>query len=301
MSTPDPAAVHDYLSALQGEICAALAAFDGQASFRADPRDYPRGGISRPMVLEGGAHIEKAAVNFTHSRGDALPPAATKRRPDLAGKPFEAVSMSLIVHPKNPYAPTSHANLRFFVAGDVWWFGGGFDLTPYYGFDEDCVHWHQTAAAACAPAGPEVYAKLKTECDRYFYLPHRDEPRGIGGLFFEDWSEGGGTASFDFVRSIGDHFLPAYMPILTRRAEMPYGERQRAFQLLRRGRYVEFNLVFDRGTLYGLQSGRRIEAVLASMPPQVRWEYGHEPEAGSDEQRLYTRYLQPHDWAAGAP
>jgi coproporphyrinogen III oxidase len=233
-------------------------------------------------VLEDGPVIEKAAVNFTHARGDRLPSAATERRPELAGAAFQAVSLSLIVHPRNPYAPTSHANLRLFSAeppsgNAVWWFGGGFDLTPYYGFDEDAVHWHQVARDACRPLGGDAYARLKRACDEYFFLPHRREPRGIGGLFFDDLAEGGYERCFEFVRSVGDHYLGAYRPILARRKETPYGERERDFQLYRRGRYVEFNLVYDRGTRYGLQSGRRIESVLASLPPAVHWRYDWQP------------------------
>lgn len=302
MTAPDPNHVRDYLSSLQTQICTALETLDGTQTFVADPRPYPHGGISRPHILEGGEHIEKAAVNFTHVHGKALPPAATKRRPELAGKPFQAVSLSLIVHPRNPFAPTSHANLRFFVAGsDVWWFGGGFDLTPFYGFDEDCIHWHQTAAQACAVAGETVHARLKAACDTYFFLPHRQEHRGIGGIFFEDWQHGGAEHSFRFVRSVGDHYIPAYLPILQRRIHTPYTDHHRRFQQHRRGRYAEFNLVYDRGTRYGLQSGRRIEAVLASMPPTVGWCYDDTPAPNTAEAALYTRYLKPHDWQDGPP
>ncbi|MEL6347843.1 MAG: oxygen-dependent coproporphyrinogen oxidase [Myxococcota bacterium] len=305
MTSPDPQAVHTYLAALQQQICSALEDVDGEARFIEDPAEYPNRGVSWPRILEGGRHIEKAAVNFTHARGDRLPPAATARKPELAGRGFEAVSMSLIVHPRNPYAPTTHANLRFFVAAGgpeqkpIWWFGGGFDLTPYYGFDEDCVHWHQQAHDSVAPFGAQMYARFKDACDAYFFLPHRNEPRGVGGLFFEDFNALGFTRTFEMVQSVGDHFLPAYLPILGRRIETPYGARERDFQLYRRGRYVEFNLVYDRGTKYGLQSGRRIEAVLASMPPMVRWQYDHTPPPDSAEAALMTRYLTPRDWLSG--
>ncbi len=297
----DPAAVDAYLSDLQARICAALEAEDGAARFRGAEAAAPGGALSRPRVLEGGAVVEKAAVNFTHARGQSLPPAATEGRPQLAGQPFEAVSLSLIVHPRNPHAPTTHMNLRLFAAGPTWWFGGGFDLTPYYGRDEDCVHWHRVARDACAPLGPDAYPRFKKWCDEYFFLPHRGEPRGIGGVFFDDLAAPDFAACFAFVRSVGDAFLPAYRPILARRKREPYGERERQFQLYRRGRYVEFNLVHDRGTKYGLQSGRRIENVLASMPPLARWEYEYAPEPGTPEARLTEHYLVPRDWArAGA-
>lgn len=302
-SRPDPAVVRRYLLDLQEGICDALVRLDGRAAFREDVHEENDGRLARPRVLEGGAAIEKAAVNFSHSLGDHLPPAATERRPDLAGLGFQAVSLSLIVHPRNPYAPTSHANLRFFVAGldsrePMWWFGGGFDLTPYYGFEEDAVHWHEQARAACAPLGPDAYPRFKAWCDRYFFLPHRDEARGIGGLFFDDLNREGFAKSFAFVQSVGDHYLPAYLPILERRKDMPFGDRERAFQLYRRGRYVEFNLLYDRGTRYGLQSGRRVESVLASLPPEVRWRYRYEPEEGSPEAALVERFLRPRDWLA---
>jgi len=253
--------------------------------------------------MADGPVIERAGVNFTHSVGDRLPEAASRRRPQLAGRAFQAVSLSLIVHPKNPHVPTTHANFRYFQATSpgqepIWWFGGGFDLTPYYGYDEDAVHWHKTAQAACAPFGDSVYPRLKTACDEYFFLPHRDEPRGIGGIFFDDWQTGGAEASFAFLKSAAGHFLPAYMPILERRKDTPTTEAERQFQLYRRGRYVEFNLVYDQGTKYGLQSGRRIEAVMCSMPPVVRWEYDYKPEPGTPEARLYERYLVPRDWVS---
>jgi coproporphyrinogen III oxidase len=293
----DPSAVDAYLSELQARICAALEDEDGTASFRGVEAVSPGGGLSRPRVLEGGAVIEKAAVNFTHARGPALPPAATEGRPQLAGQPFEAVSLSLIVHPRNPHAPTTHMNLRLFSAASTWWFGGGFDLTPYYGRDEDCVHWHRVAREACTPLGADAYSRFKKWCDEYFFLPHRREPRGIGGLFFDDLAAPDFATCFALVRSVGDAFLRAYRPILARRKATPYGERERAFQLYRRGRYVEFNLVYDRGTKYGLQSGRRVENVLASLPPLARWEYDYAPEPGSPEARLTEHTLLPRDWA----
>ncbi|MBM4381961.1 MAG: oxygen-dependent coproporphyrinogen oxidase [Deltaproteobacteria bacterium] len=294
----DPNAMHEYLSELQARICAALEAEDGAARFRGADVSGAGGVLSRPRVLEGGAVVEKAAVNFTHARGPALPPAATEGRPQLAGQPFEAVSLSLIVHPRNPYAPTTHMNLRLFSAGATWWFGGGFDLTPYYGDDGDCAHWHRTARAACAPLGPGAYPRFKKWCDEYFFLPHRGEPRGIGGVFFDDLAEPDFATCLAFVRSVGDAFLPAYQPILARRKNTPHGERERQFQLYRRGRYVEFNLVYDRGTKYGMQSGRRVENVLASMPPLARWEYEYRAEPGSPEARLTEHFLVPREWAS---
>jgi coproporphyrinogen III oxidase len=293
----DPSAVDAYLSALQARICASLEREDGAARFRGSDAAGPAGAVSRPRVLEGGAVIEKAAVNFTHARGPSLPPAATEGRAQLAGQPFEAVSISLIVHPRNPHAPTTHMNLRLFSAGPTWWFGGGFDLTPYYGRDEDCAHWHRVAREACAPLGESAYPRFKKWCDEYFFLPHRGEPRGIGGIFFDDLAAPDFATCFAFVRSVGDAFLAAYQPILARRKATPFGERERQFQLYRRGRYVEFNLVYDRGTKYGLQSGRRIENVLASMPPLARWEYEYAPAPGSAEARLAEHFLVPRDWA----
>lgn len=287
--------VRDYFMDLQDRIVAALEHVDGEVTFLKEQIEAPNGGLSRPRVLENGRHIEKAAVQFTHSLGDSLPPAATERNPHLAGHGFQATAISLIVHPRNPYVPTTHANLRFFlVEADepVWYFGGGFDLTPCYGFEEDAVHWHQQARQAAG----DHYPALKAACDEYFYLPHRQECRGIGGLFYDDWTDGGFEASFEFTRAIGDHFLPAYTPIFERRMNTSYGERERDWQLYRRGRYVEFNLAIDRGTRYGLQSGRRVESVLASLPPLVKWKYAYEPEPGSEEARLYTDFLEPRDW-----
>lgn len=299
-----PAAVRDFLEGLQDRICAALASQDGGTGFREDPREGPGGTISRPRVLEEGPVFEKAAVHFTHANAPALPPAATERRPELAGAPFEAISVSLIVHPRNPYVPTSHANFRFFQANPpesepVWWFGGGFDLTPCYGFEPDCVHWHKVARECCEPLGPGAHARLKRWCDEYFFLPHRQEARGIGGLFFDDLAEEGFDRCFEFVQRAGDGYLAAYLPIVELRRDTPYGERERQFQLLRRGRYVEFNLLYDRGTKYGIQSGRRIENVLASMPPLVEWRYDWHPEAGSAEAELASQFLEPRDWLAG--
>jgi coproporphyrinogen III oxidase len=296
---PDSARVHAYLVELQERICAGLEAADGSARFSRPVSDAGDGVESRPNVLSEGPVLERAAVLFSHARGPALPPAATARRPELAGKRFEAVSLSLIVHPRNPYVPTSHANLRFFRADSepaTWWFGGGFDLTPCYPFEEDCVHWHQEARAACTPFGADLYARFKKACDEYFFLPHRGEARGIGGLFFDDFAEGGFEQAFALGRSVGDHYLRAYLPIVERRKTTPWGERERGFQLYRRGRYVEFNLVYDRGTKYGLQSGRRIESVLASMPPHAAWRYDWRPEPGSAEERL-AEFLRPRDWA----
>ena len=301
MSNPDPSLVRSYLTGLQDRICAGLEDADGGAQFSSNPTEGPGGTLARPRVLEEGAVFEKAAVHFTHARGDKLPPAATERRPELSGASFEAISVSLITHPRNPYVPTSHANFRFFAAGqdgqvNAWWFGGGFDLTPYYGFDEDVVHWHRTARDACAPLGDGAYPRFKRWCDEYFYLAHRQEPRGVGGLFFDDLAEPDFATVFAFVRSVSAAYTAAYLPIVARRKDTPHGEREREFQLYRRGRYVEFNLVYDRGTKYGLQSGRRVESVLASMPPLVRWRYDWAPESGSPEARLTEHFLQPRDW-----
>lgn len=298
---PDATPVREFLMALQDRICAALEAEEPAARFSGEELRDENGSRSRPRVLSGGERIEKAAVNFSNSLGSRLPSAATERRPELTGRSFEAVSLSLIVHPRNPYAPTSHMNIRCFIAKQdaaepVWWFGGGFDLTPYYGFHEDCVHWHQTAQDACAEFQDGLYEQLKKNCDDYFFLPHRAEARGIGGLFFDDFALESFERSFEFLRSVGEHFLLGYLPILERRAQTAYGEREREFQKQRRGRYVEFNLLYDRGTRYGLQSGRRIESVLASLPPEVVWTYAAEPEPGSPEAKLVEEFLQPRDW-----
>lgn len=308
--------VEAWLRGLQQQICDGLERLDGEARFRRDAwtREDARaagatttlaGGGGETRLLEGGAVFERAGVGFSDVRGDRLPPSATQNRPELAGRAFRAMGVSLVIHPRNPYVPTSHANVRCFVAekpgeAPVWWFGGGFDLTPYYGFEEDCRHWHEQARAACAPFGPEVYPALKVWCDRYFHLKHRNEPRGIGGLFFDDWhddqQQGGFERSFAFTRSVGEHFLPAYAPIVERRRDTPYGERERDWQLYRRGRYVEFNLVWDRGTLFGLQAGGRTESILMSMPPLASWRYDHHPEPGSPEAALLSDFLPPRDW-----
>jgi coproporphyrinogen III oxidase len=297
------AAVQAYFLELQDSVCAALEAEDGSASFVSDDWQREEGGGGSTRVLRDGHVFETAGVNFSHVNGRQLPSAASALRPELAGLPFQALGVSLVIHPRNPYVPTCHCNVRYFQAGEaedgaMWWFGGGFDLTPYYGFDEDAVHWHRAAAAACAAHGAGTYARLKRACDEYFYLPHRQEARGIGGLFFDDLREGGFESCFAFTRSVGDHFLPAYRPIVARRKTCNYGPRERDFQLYRRGRYVEFNLIHDRGTLFGLQSGGRTESILMSLPPQVAWRYNWQPQPGSPEARLYERYLQPRDWLA---
>ena len=291
--------VKDYLIALQNRICAELEQIDGQARFARDAWERPGGGGGESRVLAEGRVFEQAGVSFSHVFGDQMPPSATKTRPELAGKSFQAVGVSLVLHPRNPYVPTTHANFRFFSAGmrkPVWWFGGGFDLTPYYPFHEDVLHWHKTARAACEPFGESLYPRYKEWCDKYFFLKHRDETRGVGGLFFDDVNELGFDQSFAFVRAVGDSFLTGYKPIVKRRKAHPYGERQRDFQLYRRGRYVEFNLLYDRGTLFGLQSGGRTESILMSLPPQVRWAYNWRPEPDSAEETLYRDYLKPRDW-----
>ncbi len=298
------AQVKDYLLGLQDSICASLAQLDSGQTFREDSWQRPGGGGGRSRVLEDGAVIEKGGVNFSHVFGDGLPASATAHRPELAGRQYQAMGVSLVIHPRNPYVPTSHANVRFFIAEKpgsepIWWFGGGFDLTPYYGFEEDAVHWHRTAQAACEPFGADTYPRLKKWCDDYFYLKHRNEPRGIGGLFFDDLNEGGFERCFALMRSVGDHYIPAYAPIVAKRKDTPSGERERDFQLYRRGRYVEFNLVFDRGTLFGLQTGGRTESILMSLPPLVKWRYDWHPQAGSAEARLYDIFLKPRDWAKG--
>lgn len=295
--------VKSYLLELQDSICTALAEEDGSAAFITDEWQRPGGGGGRSRVLEGGGVFEKAGVNFSHVMGAGLPASASASRPELAGRSYQAMGVSLVVHPNNPYVPTTHANVRLFVAekeGEepIWWFGGGYDLTPYYGNREDCVSWHQTAAAACAPFGAEVYPRLKRWCDEYFYLKHRDEPRGVGGLFYDDLNEWSFDTCFAFMRSVGDSFITAYRPIVQRRKDTPYGDTERQFQLYRRGRYVEFNLVFDRGTLFGLQSNGRTEAILMSLPPLVRWDYDYQPESGTPEEELTSFFLQDRDWLA---
>ena len=301
MSTVDSAAVRAYLTGLQDRICAALAAEDGGADFVEDNWQRPAGGGGRSRVLAEGQIFEKAGVGFSHVSGTEMPPSATAHRPELAGASWQAMGVSLVIHPRNPYVPTSHANVRFFIAEKagmepVWWFGGGYDLTPYYGFEEDCVHWHRIARDACAPFGADVYPRFKHWCDDYFFLKHRNEARGIGGLFFDDLNEWSFERSFEFLRAIGDSYIPAYLPIVQRRKHAGYGEREREFQLLRRGRYVEFNLVIDRGTHFGLQSGGRTESILMSLPPLVRWEYNAQPAPGSPEAALTEQFLTVRDW-----
>jgi len=293
--------VRDYLQALQNRIVAELEELDGRRVFDRDSWDRPGGGGGESRVLKAGGVFEQAGVNFSHVFGDRLPPSATRTRPDLAGRGFQALGVSLVLHPENPYVPTTHANFRFFTAGDadadpVWWFGGGFDLTPYYPFHEDVVAWHRAAKSACDPFGADRYAMYKQWCDEYFYLKHREETRGVGGLFFDDLNDMGFEKCFAFVRSVGDSFIGAYAPIVKKRRKHPFGNRQREFQLYRRGRYVEFNLIYDRGTLFGLQSGGRTESILMSLPPRVRFEYNWRPEPGSPEEMLYADYLRPRDW-----
>lgn len=301
MSVPDATVVKAFLLDLQHRICAGLEQLDGQASFAADSWTRAEGGGGTSRVLTQGAVFEQAGVNFSHVTGAAMPASATAHRPELAGRSFEAMGVSLVIHPRNPYIPTTHANVRFFIAhkdgaDPVWWFGGGFDLTPYYPFEEDVREWHQSAKNLCQPFGDDVYPKYKKWCDEYFFLPHRNETRGVGGLFFDDLNQAGFDKSFDFMQAVGNGFLTAYAPIVERRKETPYGEREREFQLYRRGRYVEFNLVYDRGTLFGLQTGGRTESILMSMPPLVRWQYAYTPEAGTPEADLYDNYLKPRDW-----
>ena len=302
--TPDVNAVKQYLLDLQENICSGLAVEDGKEAFIHDEwqREHGGGG-GLTRVLANGAVFEQAGVNFSHVQGDALPASATAHRPELAGREFEAMGVSLVIHPHNPHVPTSHANVRFFIARKegsepIWWFGGGFDLTPYYGNREDCVHWHSVARDACDSFGADVYQRYKKWCDDYFFLKHRNEPRGIGGLFFDDLSEGGFDHCFAFMQSVGDHYLKAYLPIVRKRKNTEYGERERNFQLYRRGRYVEFNLVYDRGTLFGLQTGGRTESILMSLPPVVNWRYNWTPEPGTAEAELYETYLKPTDWLA---
>jgi len=312
---PDVSAVKNYLLALQDGICAALEAEENGMRFKEDAWERSEGGGGRTRVLAGGEVFEKAGVAFSHVHGTKLPPSATAHRPELAGRAWQALGVSLVIHPRNPNVPTAHANVRFFIAGladpstlapatphttsaaPTWWFGGGFDLTPYYGFEEDAVHWHRTARAAVAPFGVTLHARMKKACDEYFFLKHRDEPRGVGGLFYDDFNELGFDQSFALTRSVGNAFIPAYQPIVARRKATPHGDRERQFQLYRRGRYVEFNLVWDRGTHFGLQSGGRTESILMSLPPLVRWDYDWHPEPGSAEARLHEVFLKPRDWA----
>ncbi|MEJ2105952.1 MAG: oxygen-dependent coproporphyrinogen oxidase [Acidiferrobacteraceae bacterium] len=301
MSKTDIEAVDAYLCELQDRICQGLEQEDGKARFHEDTWDRPGGGGGRTRVLTNGAVFEQGGVNFSRVHGAGLPASATSHRPELAGRSFQALGVSLVIHPVNPYVPTSHANVRLFIAEKpgaepVWWFGGGFDLTPYYPFREDVIFWHETARDACAGFGDDYYRHFKHWADEYFYLRHRNETRGIGGLFFDDLNDGGFEHCFAFLRSVGDHYLQAYLPIVQRRKDTPWGERERDFQLYRRGRYVEFNLVYDRGTLFGLQSGGRTESILMSLPPLAKWRYDWKPEPGSPEEELYRNYLRPRDW-----
>ncbi len=301
-SSATAAAVKTYLGSLHDRITAAVEDID-TLKFRRDAWQRPEGGGGESRILTEGTVFERAGVSVSHVFGAAMPASASNARPEIAGAPFEAMGLSLVFHPRNPYAPTTHMNVRFLVTTPakgppVWWFGGGFDLTPYYPFDDDVLHWHRTARAACEPFGADKYARYKDWCDRYFFLPHRNETRGVGGLFFDDLNELDFEHSFSFMRSVGDHFLDAYLPILERRVNTPWGDREREFQLYRRGRYVEFNLVYDRGTLFGLQSRGRTESILMSMPPLVRWDYDWKPRPGSVEARLYEDFLRPRDYLA---
>jgi len=293
--------VSSYLQHLQADICAALEALEPTARFLKDSWTRVEGGGGVSAVLEKGLVFEKAGVNFSHVSGATLPAAATQQRPDLCDRHFHALGVSLVIHPDNPFVPTTHANVRFFIAekpneAPVWWFGGGFDLTPYYGFVEDCVHWHQTAKAACDPFDPDYYSTFKDGCDRYFFLPHRNEARGIGGLFFDDFHEQDFDYSFSFMQSIGNHFLKAYLPIVQRRQHTPFNATHKDFQLYRRGRYVEFNLLYDRGTRFGIESNGRAESILISLPPVVHWQYNYHPAANTREATLYTDYLPVKNW-----
>jgi coproporphyrinogen III oxidase len=287
--------VYDYFTELQRQIVSALEAVDGK-SFGKDAWKRPEGGGGITRVMEDGHVFERGGVNFSHVKGTQLPPSASAARPQLAGQPWEAMGVSLVLHPRNPYCPTVHLNVRFFSSKELWWFGGGMDLTPFYGFEEDARHFHGRCKAALEPSGPEYYPRFKLWCDQYFHLKHRNEARGIGGIFFDDFADRDFDFSFGLVRSVGDAFLPAYLPLVQRRKDMPFTERQRQFQLYRRGRYVEFNLVYDRGTLFGLQSGGRTESILVSMPPHATWRYDWRPEPGSAEEKLYSDFLKPRDW-----
>ncbi|MGJ8694069.1 MAG: oxygen-dependent coproporphyrinogen oxidase [Thalassotalea sp.] len=300
MSTIKIETVIEYLQTLQDKICDALEVADGSGKFIEDNWQRAEGGGGRTRVLTDGTVIEQGGVNFSKVSGDKLPPSATAHRPELAGRTWQACGVSLVIHPKNPYIPTSHANVRFFIAekegeAPVWWFGGGFDLTPFYPFDEDVKHWHQTAQNLCQPFGDNIYAEHKKWCDEYFYLKHRDETRGVGGLFFDDLNQWDFDTCLNYIKAVGEGFIDAYVPIINKRKATDFGERERQFQLYRRGRYVEFNLVFDRGTLFGLQSGGRTESILMSMPPLARWEYNFSPAENSPEAQLQD-YLVPRDW-----
>jgi coproporphyrinogen III oxidase len=301
MNTDNITEVKNYLLNLQDQICAALETVEPEARFIEDLWDRAEGGGGRTRVLANGRVIEQGGVNFSHVSGFKLPPSATAKRPELADRQFQAMGVSLVIHPNNPYVPTSHANVRFLIAEkpgepSIWWFGGGFDLTPFYPFKEDVLHWHQIARTACQPFGDDIYPTYKKWCDEYFFLKHRNETRGVGGLFFDDLNEWGFDKSFAFMQSVGNHYIEAYLPIIQKRKDTPYGDRERDFQLYRRGRYVEFNLVYDRGTLFGLQSGGRTESILMSMPPVAHWKYNWQPEPGSAEAVLYEDYLKPQSW-----
>jgi len=288
--------VHGYLEGLQSRLVAALGALDG-SPFRTDSWKRPEGGGGVTRIIEEGKLFERGGVNLSRVKGTELPPSATAARPQLAGRPWEAMGVSLVLHPRNPYCPTAHLNIRFFLSKDIWWFGGGMDLTPCYGFEEDARHFHQTCRQALAPFGESYHPRFKRWCDEYFVLRHRGEPRGIGGIFFDDLADRDFEFSFSLARSVGDHFLTAYAPIIEKRRNHSFGERERSFQAYRRGRYVEFNLVYDRGTLFGLQSGGRTESILMSLPPRVEWRYDWRPEPGSPEEKLTTDFLRPRDWA----
>ncbi len=303
MSTTDisVADVEGWLRSVHDDISTGLETLDGSGRFRADAWERPGGGGGESRVMEGGTLFEKAGINFSLVHGKTLPPSATANRPELAGAGFTAMGVSMVLHPDNPYVPTTHANWRFFIArpdgrDPVWWFGGGFDLTPYYGYLEDVIHWHTTARAACEPWGEDLYPRFKKWCDEYFFLRHRNETRGVGGLFYDDFNDGGFERAFGFSQSVASSFLPAYEPIVHRRRQMSFGEAEKTFQRYRRGRYVEFNLVYDRGTLFGLQSGGRTESILMSLPPEVTWRYDWSPEAGTAEAELYDEFLRPRDW-----
>lgn len=301
MSNPDTNAIKEYLLNLQNNICLEIESEDGSAKFVEDLWDRPAGGGGRTRVLTEGDVFEQAGIGFSHVFGSEMPASATAHRPELAGRHWQAMGVSLVIHPLNPYVPTSHANVRFFIAekegeNPIWWFGGGFDLTPYYGFEEDAIHWHRVAKTACEPFGEDVYPRYKKWCDDYFFLKHRNEPRGIGGLFFDDLNDGGFERCFNFMQSVGNHYIAAYRPIVNKRKAIHYSERERDFQLYRRGRYVEFNLVYDRGTLFGLQTGGRTESILMSLPPLVKWRYNWKPDPGSPEAKLYEVFLQPRNW-----
>ena len=294
--------VKKYLVQLQDNICSDLESLDGRAIFEKDlwTKGDDRGSGITSVICDGNI-FEKGGVNFSIVQGNKMPKSATVLRPELEGRKYTALGVSLVIHPLNPYVPTVHLNVRFFVAEElgkepIWWFGGGFDLTPFYGFDEDAIHWHTTAKKACLPFGEKVYSKYKKCCDDYFYLKHRNEQRGIGGLFFDDLNESGFDRCFEFIKSVGDHFTEAYLPIVIKRKDTPYGKKERNFQLYRRGRYVEFNLIYDRGTLFGLQSGGRTESILMSMPPEVKWSYQYQVEKDSEEEKLYNYYLKPKEW-----